>query len=141
MIPEGATFADVKTNLTPTTTELPALTVEGVVAAAELILQIRELYYSDFSPFSKTKWNELLEVKVGNSTEHVFSDEDPRRVAMIKHYAGDSKTGFALQGICEEVTTGAYGIEHDWSANSSNGSYELSVFLKALVAHIDASVR
>lgn len=146
-LPYKAEFYDIPDQPEPTDVTVERLAAQGVVDATNLIFDIRSVYYGgELNPFSKVDWYNIFYVKVRsangfNVSETAFGEDDPRFQEMKKHYAGDQHTWHMLYEMCGDLRSFGYGVEYDWSTNSEHGSYELSLYMKALIAHIDASVK
>ncbi|MND81472.1 hypothetical protein D3C81_318970 [compost metagenome] len=139
-LPERADFVDIVWNMKPEDAKLPTLDAAGVVHAAGLIEQLTAVYYgSPLNPFKATSWYDVMYAK--NSSEHAWSNKDPRHAEMAKHYAKDKDTMSDLEQIADNLATFCYGVEYDWSANSRNGGYETGMMLRGLIQLIDATVK
>jgi hypothetical protein len=141
-LPQGATFKELPDrDFDSADVKLTALTAEGVVQAAKLILALRDAADGVGDPFKESGWDDIFYIDIGRNTVRAFTEEDPRWKQMEQHYAKDRDTLQTLGAICENLATYGYGVEYDWSSNSNNGYYEIYSYIRALVQYIDASVK
>jgi hypothetical protein len=139
-VPDGADFVDMVWALEPADARLPHLDAEGVVKAAGLIQQLTTVYYgSPMNPFKDTSW--YTDMYTQGSADRAWTEKDPRVVAMIKFHVKDQDTVDEIGRMADDLSTFSYGIEYDWSANTSNGGYEIGLMLRGLIHLIDASVK
>lgn len=141
-LPENYKFKSVSNKFDPQTVKVPALTAEGVVAAARLVLQLRAAAASPKRPFAAVGWEDMFVRKVdrGFSVDK-YTSNDPVYQAMEKHYSGDKKTWWRLQYICEEISNFNEGVQYAWSSETRTGLYEIYTYTRALIRLIDASVK
>lgn len=141
-LPDNYRFKNVSEKFDPQTVKVPALTAEGVVAAAKLVLQLRAAAASPKRPFAAVGWEDMFVRKVDRGFwVDKYTNNDPVYQAMEKHYSGDKKTWWRLQYICEEVSTFNEGVQYAWSSETRTGLYEIYTYTRALIRLIDASVK